>query len=167
MNRNQYAVLLMMLCALLLVSACQPIVDPRETGDLVELPLDQAEKPAEEPEEAVDTPLTAPQDAPLSVAPEGEPLDVNALTELQAQLVSRATEQMATELGVDAANITLVSIESVYWPDASLGCPEPDMVYAQMLTSGYRMLLQAADLEYIVHTSERPDSPLATCASSQ
>ncbi len=45
-------------------------------------------------------------------------------------------------------------MEAVDWSDASLGCPEPGQVYAQVITPGYRVLLEAAGKEYEVHTDQ-------------
>ena len=92
---------------------------------------------------------------------------LDELSESEAVLVVRAAEDLAETLGVDVADVTLVSIEAVDWPDASLGCPEPDMMYAAMLTPGYRIVLSADEIEYEYHTSDNPDSRLAQCESDQ
>ena len=41
----------------------------------------------------------------------------------------RAAEFLAGELGVAAAGLEVVSATTVTWPDASLGCPQPGMLY--------------------------------------
>ena len=39
----------------------------------------------------------------------------------------------------------MVLVEEVAWSDASLGCPQPGMSYAQVITDGMRIILQAED----------------------
>jgi hypothetical protein len=56
----------------------------------------------------------------------------------------RIARDMASEdWGVPVSEITVEHVEAVDWPDASLGAPEPDTFYAQMITPGYRIRLRA------------------------
>jgi len=48
--------------------------------------------------------------------------------------------------------ITIASVEAVEWPDASLGCPELGMVYAQVITPGYRIILTVSGEQYEYHS---------------
>jgi hypothetical protein len=34
------------------------------------------------------------------------------------------------------------------WPDGSLGCPQPGMLYTQVLTPGYQVVVEAGGEEY-------------------
>jgi hypothetical protein len=79
---------------------------------------------------------------------------------LQA-LVKQATDDLAARLGIQAAQIDLVEVEQVEWPDASLGCPQPGMMYAQVITPGYRIVLEAGGQAYEVHTDT--DSSVVLC----
>ena len=54
---------------------------------------------------------------------------------------------------VDEGDFHLVSSEGMGWSDASLGCPQEDMFYAQVLTSGYKVVFDLADTSYAVHTN--------------
>ena len=71
--------------------------------------------------------------------------------EFQAQ--NLAMNDLAQRLGVAKSAITLVKIEAVEWPDASLGCPRPGMMYAQVITPGYLVVLRASGRNYEYHTS--------------
>ncbi len=77
-----------------------------------------------------------------------------ALAEAQADLppVRAAIADLAQRLAVPADQIRLISTEAVTWPDSSLGNPEPGMVYLQVLTDGYRVILQHATTRYEYHT---------------
>lgn len=67
-------------------------------------------------------------------------------------IVRAAKKDLAQRLGVREQSIDLVGqIDEVTWPDASLGCPEPGMMYAQVLTPGYRFKLQSGAKVYEYH----------------
>ena len=66
--------------------------------------------------------------------------------------VEQAREDLACRKGADKGLITAVKIEAVDWPDTSLGCPQPDMVYAQVITPGFRIVLSCADRTYVYHS---------------
>ena len=47
------------------------------------------------------------------------------------------------------------------WPDASLGCPQEGMMYAQVLTPGYLVVIRdAGGAEHSVHTNEDASSAI-------
>lgn len=57
-------------------------------------------------------------------------------------------EDLASRLGIDATGIKVVAVEEVTWSDASLGCPQPGMNYAQVVTDGMRVILEAEAVFY-------------------
>jgi hypothetical protein len=66
-----------------------------------------------------------------------------------------AKTDLAERLGVAESDIGLVGIgEALTWPDASLGCPEPGEMYAQVLTHGFKLTLRARGRHYEYHTGE-------------
>lgn len=62
---------------------------------------------------------------------------------------------LTTQTGVAADEITLVSIEAVEWSDTSLGCPREGFMYAQVITPGYLMVLEAGGEQYEYHTDQK------------
>jgi hypothetical protein len=66
--------------------------------------------------------------------------------------VDMATADLAERLGVDPSIIAVVGVEGQTWSDASLGCPEPDRLYAQVLVDGFRILLSVGDDRYEYHS---------------
>ena len=54
---------------------------------------------------------------------------------------SAAREALAEQLGVAPDAPLLVAFEPMEWPNTSLGCPEPDKLYAQVITPGFRFVL--------------------------
>jgi hypothetical protein len=66
--------------------------------------------------------------------------------------VRRAAADLARRLQVNRREIALQGIIPMTWPDTSLGCPEPDRIYAQVLTTGYVLLLTCAQETYEYRT---------------
>jgi hypothetical protein len=56
-------------------------------------------------------------------------------------LVTIAVVDLAQREDVLLDDIVIISAESVVWPDGSLGCPQPDMAYAQVQIDGARIIL--------------------------
>jgi hypothetical protein len=83
-------------------------------------------------------------------------------------LIAKAREDLAQRLSISISRIILVEAKEVVWPDSSLGCPQPGMAYAQVLTPGYLIVLSAGDIEYEYHASrgaeviycENPNPPV-------
>jgi hypothetical protein len=50
--------------------------------------------------------------------------------------IDRAATDLAARLGVQPSDIATHAAVLVIWPDASLGCPQPGMRYAQVPTDG-------------------------------
>ncbi len=68
--------------------------------------------------------------------------------------VELAKADLAQRIGIEKEQIVVESVEPVAWPDTSLGCPEPDTVYNQVITDGYRILLSHDGETYRYHTDE-------------
>ena len=66
--------------------------------------------------------------------------------------VALAVETLARELGCAPTEVAVAEVTPVEWPDSSLGCPRPGMMYLQVLTPGYRIRLICASREYVLHT---------------
>jgi hypothetical protein len=69
----------------------------------------------------------------------------------ESGVVAQAKADLAERLGIDAAQVTVVSSTSVTWPDGSLGCPKPGMHYTQALVEGSRTVLEAGGKQYDYH----------------
>lgn len=67
-------------------------------------------------------------------------------------VVDRAVDDLAERMEIDRNQITVAAVEPVNWPDTSLGCPRPDMMYAQVITPGYRILLSYEGQTYEYHS---------------
>ncbi|HEY4690296.1 MAG TPA: hypothetical protein VIK33_13355, partial [Anaerolineae bacterium] len=109
----------------ILVSACAPAI-----SNSIESPvLTPTLSPSQRVEQATSTPIATKE---ASVAP-----TVAVPASLQP-LIDTAIADLSERLSIDATQITVVGFSAEVWPDASLGCPEPGVQYAQVLTEGYR-----------------------------
>lgn len=61
---------------------------------------------------------------------------------------------IADDLGLDGDDVQVLIVEPREWPDASLGCPEPGYAYAEVITPGYLIVVQAGGEEFEFHTDE-------------
>ncbi len=68
-------------------------------------------------------------------------------------LIEAIKEDLAQRLSVDVEHIDLAEVKSVVWPDGSLGCPRPGMMYTQAQVPGYRLVLLYEDREFHYHAS--------------
>lgn len=69
--------------------------------------------------------------------------------------VDRLRQLVASELGVEQETLMFIELKPEVWRDASLGCPEPGMVYAQILTEGWLVVFQNTAGELINVHAER------------
>jgi hypothetical protein len=65
-----------------------------------------------------------------------------------------ALTHLSEALNLPADQITLISTESVTWPDGCLGVDRPGMMCTQALVEGYRIIFEAGGREYEVRTNE-------------
>jgi hypothetical protein len=71
---------------------------------------------------------------------------------LQA-LIEKAKVDLAQRLSIAETQINFVEATEVEWSDSSLGCPQPGMDYLQVITPGYRILLEANATQYEYHSN--------------
>lgn len=66
--------------------------------------------------------------------------------------VRLARRELADREGLSTEQVSVVEWKAVEWRDASLGCPQPGMLYAQVITPGYLVRLEAGGRTFEVHT---------------
>ena len=69
-------------------------------------------------------------------------------------LVRMARLDLTERLGIDEENVIVKSVEATDFSDASLGVPEPGKSYAQVITPGYIIMLEAEGETYEYHGAE-------------
>lgn len=113
--------------------------------------------------------LSVEQDEPPTMVRELQPTDPKPAPSVVIpkgleRLVELAKQDLASRIGVDVKVIKIVSAAYVSWRDASAGCPEPGYEYAQVLTNGSLIVLQAEGTMYRYHSAG--DKPPFLCESS-
>lgn len=92
---------------------------------------------------------TVPSAPPTPTTEERDGEAGEAIPEELLAVIRRLT---AAQHAVAEDEIAVERVEAVEWPDASLGCPEPGVMYAQVVTPGYRVELSAGGETVWVHT---------------
>jgi hypothetical protein len=115
----------------LLLAACQPITPmsstPTTRTPADSLTVDASQTITQEETMSADSPMTDPN-------------------------IKAAAADLSHQSGAPLSEITVVSFEAVTWPDGSLGCPQPDMAYAQVLVDGARIRLEVDGEVYEYHS---------------
>ena len=83
-----------------------------------------------------------------TVTAEGEITTMSADDRSVADL---AVAALAEHLNVPQSTITVDTVRPVDWPDSSVGCPQPDQAYLQVITPGHKITLRADGQIHVVH----------------
>jgi hypothetical protein len=94
-----------------------------------------------------------------------QPILTNESTPLSSEkVILTSKNDLAQRLNIDIAEINTVFLRLVTWSDTSLGCPQDGIEYAQVITEGYQILLEAKDYLYEYHTDKK--DAIILCASA-
>ena len=99
--------------------------------------------------EVVQTPDLTPDIPPSTTS--GSPAPIL----LPAEIVEPILDDAAARSGVARDQLVVARAEPVTWPDGGLGCPEPGMMYIQVLVDGYWVVVQTGKQELDYRGSER------------
>ncbi len=66
--------------------------------------------------------------------------------------IAQAKHDLAQRLSIDVDQIELVEVQTVVWPDGSLGCPQPGMAYIQVQQDGLLIHLRVGKHTYNYHS---------------
>ena len=91
--------------------------------------------------------------------PAGAAINVAAVPRAVRQSV---VADAARRFAVAESAVVVVDAEQVTWPDGSLGCPQPGMMYTQALVPGYRLTAKTTEGSLRYHTDARGN--VVTCA---
>lgn len=81
-------------------------------------------------------------------AKETQPVMPQTPNPVPAAVMERLYEEVAEKSGMARDALVLVRAEKATWSDSSLGCPQPNVDYAQMIVQGYWVILRAGREEY-------------------
>ena len=66
-------------------------------------------------------------------------------------VTAAARKKLADALGISEEKIVVLETRSVAWRSSALGCPDPDKMYAQVITQGWFVRLTVGQIEYRYH----------------
>jgi hypothetical protein len=69
-------------------------------------------------------------------------------------LIEKTKEDLASRLAIPTEKVSFTEITEVEWSDSSLGCPQPGMDYLQVITPGYRIVLEVNDQSHEYHSNK-------------
>ncbi len=124
---------------ILIVAACAPQATATERPSIL------AERPTATRRTAA-TPTLVPAD-PASATPTPTPVD---LTPAQRAAVAALSDK----LSLPASKITVVSTDTVTWPDGCLGIVRIGVMCTQAEVPGFKIILEANGKKYEFHTNE-------------
>lgn len=122
--------------------AAAPTSVPRPATNTPRPPTPSPSAPAATPRPA--TP--SPRSTSAGAAPTRATVDPGL-----ARAIVSAQADLARRLGPGALPANVVSAEAVEWSDGSLGCPQPGMMYPQVITPGYKVVLETGGQQYAYH----------------
>jgi hypothetical protein len=132
MLRTNWLKIASIVCMLFYMVGCSQAADPNTPNDATPM------LPAQPPQ-GDSTPM--PPDLPTSAVSGTE------------RLIEIAQEDLVQRLSIPTTQINLVEITEAEWSDSSLDCPQPGMEYLQVITPGYRILLEANGIQYEYHSN--------------
>ncbi len=100
--------------------------------------------------------------SPTTMPTAATPTAVSVASTAEPAAVEAVRRELAGRLGVAASSLKAVSVERVTWSDASLGCPQEGYAYAQVVTPGYRVVMEHNGQQYTYHTNATA-SLVVTC----
>jgi hypothetical protein len=156
---RRFGLLAASLLALLLAS-CAPNAADTPVPTLTLIPATATQIPSPVPPTLTPADLIAPEDlsriTPTTAAAQAtgalHGTDLIAQDPAAAEMVALAQGLVQQELNIPTSRIRLVDVHAVVWTDSALNCPLPESEIVQQDIDGYRIVLAAAEQEYIFHT---------------
>lgn len=82
--------------------------------------------------------------------PAGETVEQE--TRARLGVLWQVKQQLARRLGIEPGEVYVGAVEERTWPSTALGVERPGEMYAQVMTPGYRLVLEARGILYDYHT---------------
>ena len=107
------------------------------------------------PATPVPSPLIATMEPPTTI-----PGTTNAIP---GSYLEAAIADAAARAGVDPVDVSVISAESHDWPSGALGCPVLGFLYTDMITPGYRIVVEAGGTTYDYRAAARGAGDVRLC----
>jgi hypothetical protein len=97
----------------------------------------------------------SPAAAPASAVPSSAPSPGASPSPDAQSAIDAAVHDAAARLNVGPSDVHVDQAEARQWPDASLGCPRQGVLYAQIVTPGYLVVVSGAGKQLEYHADSR------------
>jgi hypothetical protein len=99
-------------------------------------------------------------------APAAAPTAAPVLDAQTQAVVNELQGRLASTIGVEATNLSLVSAQPTTWNDSSLGCATGNSAALQVIIEGYLLIFSDGSRTYEVHAGG-PGGPALICENGQ
>ena len=152
--------ILFLFLAALVTGGCYPSQTVPREPQVLPLVTPEEAAPTQQPPSTL--PLLSPtmdknMQTPLVLPTQGDNSQMTPSVPGLQGLIEKAKEDLAKRLSITLVDIIVAEAAGVIWPDSSLGCPQKGMAYAEVLTPGYLILLEYANIKYEYHAGKGPD----------
>jgi len=79
-----------------------------------------------------------------------------------AAVLAIARKKINEAYGIEPQNLIMRSINQVNWPDSCLGVTKEDVFCLQVITPGYRIVLESEQQQFVLHTDLAGRSAVVT-----
>ncbi len=102
-------------------------------------------------------PPAGPVDTPVQALPQAETAAVPPVTaaSVPSALLDQLRDDVAAQTGTSRAAVRVTSSEAVTWADSALGCGNASESALQVLTPGYRVVLEVQGRQFAYHSDRR------------
>jgi hypothetical protein len=94
--------------------------------------------------------VASPAPTPVPSPSRGTPASPDSQASVDAALA-----QAAAYLGMRPVDLRVEQVEPRQWPDSSLGCPQPGLMYSQVVTPGYLIVIGGGGKMLEYHSDAR------------
>ena len=138
--------------AVMLIAACGGDDDAEEVEPTSDVAAGICAEGAEDCDDTVD--VTPEPDATDAPEPVPSPEACSDAESCEDNSIEIARRDLAAQLSVEVESIAVVSSEAEQWPDACLGAAKPGTVCAQVITPGFKIVLESGGKQYEYHTDD-------------
>ena len=109
------------------------------------------------------TPVPTPVPTPLIASMEPPTAIPGTTNAIPGSYLEAAIADAAARAGVDPVEVTVISTESRDWPSGALGCPVVGFMYTDVITPGYRIVVEAGGTTYDYRAASRGAGEVRLC----
>ncbi len=152
MHRRTTATILA-LVATLLTAACGAAGSAGAGQGSGQIPITPGQEPTQMA--AIETPImavTVPPTEGIAPQPSATQTGDSEMSDPQQERAITAARRQLAQTVTNVDDAVIVSVTAQEWPDSALGCPQPGMMYQQVITPGYLVVLKTAGKLHHVHT---------------